>query len=511
MWESKDFITPRFNYIDHFEKPVLAYFLTALSIGVLGVRSLSVRLPSILSAILGVFLTHVFTRRFFDRKIADLAAMVLSTSVGYFLLGRYGMIDMLMTLFLSAALFSLAVAAIQKDRRLYLAAYFFMGFAFITKGLIGVVLPALIFSAYLLWTKELGEIKRMRLGWGFLIIGAIFIPWGIAISIQEPEFSYVFITQQHFERFAGGSFGRARPFWFFVPIFAAFAFPWSMFLPSAAVQNFRNSQGNQRKMVQFLICWIAAVFIFFSIPRSKLPYYILPVSAPMAVLVAVWFGRMPAANFLKKILGSAGLITVLSLLGLNAYLFIWAKDPMAEAVKSLFIPATLCALAGCGIITNFLKKGRYEHAAWAIGGTLYVALFFVAAGMVRLTPYLSTYEEARALKALWKKGDTFAVYSSPDHFSDFPFHLQKRVMIVGSDHGTLTRELEDGEHAEDLERWFLGAGQFVERFNSGEDRMFCLMKTKKFPELEHLGLRKYKVIRRDAGKLLISNEIDSDS
>jgi hypothetical protein len=241
-----------------------------------------------------------------------------------------------------------------------------------------------------------------------------------------------------------------------------------------------------------------------------LPYYILPISIPTAVLVAVWFDRASNPKFLKTLLHWAGFISILALAGLNAYLFIFAKDPRAEAVKGLFIPATLCAFAGCGIIAGFLKKDHYKFAAWAIGGTLYVSLLFVAAGMVYLTPYFSTYEEAQTLKALWKEGDTVAIYSSPDHFSDLFFHLQKRVMVVGSDYGTLTQELKDEEHAEDLKQWFLGAGQFVERFNSRENRMFCLMKTKKFHELEHLGLRKYKVILETAGKILISNEIQSN-
>jgi 4-amino-4-deoxy-L-arabinose transferase-like glycosyltransferase len=507
MWESKDFVVPRFNYVEHFEKPVLAYFLTALSIGVWGVNSLGVRFPSIFSAILGIFLTHIFTKHFFDKNIADLAAIVLTTSVGYFFMGRYGMIDMLMTLFLSAALFSLGAAVIRKNSCLYLAAYFFMALALITKGLIGVVLPVLVFVSYLVWTKNLGEIKHARLGWGLLIIGIVFIPWGIAISMREPEFSYVFFIQQQFERFATGTFGRSRPFWFFIPIFAAFAFPWSIFLPTAAIQSFHSEKGDRQKVVQFLICWIAMTFIFFSIPKSKLPYYILPVSVPMAVLVAIWFHRVPDTKFLKTLLGWTGLISVLALAGLNAYLFIWAKDPRAEAVKSLFLPATLCAIAGCTVAAICVKKNHFRFAVWAMGGTLYVLFLFVALGMSRLTPYLSTYGEAKTLKALWKEGDTLVVYSSPDHFSDLPFHLQQRITMVGSDHGTLTQELKDEEHSEDLKRWFLDSGTFLNRFNSRENRMFCLMKTTNLHELERLGLRTYKVVMEGAGKLLVSNEI----
>ena len=509
MWESKDFIVPHFNYIPHFEKPIFAYLLTALSIGVFGANSLAVRFPSVLAAISGIFLTHAFTRRLFDEKKANLAAMILSTSVGYFLLGRYGMIDMLMTFFLSAALFGLAAAVIQKDRRFYPAAYLFMGLAFITKGLVGIVLPVLIFTAYLVWTKNLAEVKRMRLGWGLLIIGLVFVPWGIAISIREPEFSYVFITQQHFERFATGSFGRARPFWFFIPILISLAFPWSLFLPTAAIHGLRDQKGDERKMVQFLLCWVSVILLFFSIPRSKLPYYILPVSVPLSVLVAVWFDQATEPKTLRLLLKCAGLILVVAIGGFNAYLFFWAEVPIAETIRNLVLPGTICVLAGCAVIANYTRKSLYRSAAWAMAGTLYAAMIIIAAGMFFLSPYFSTYKESQTLKFLWKEGDTIAVYSSPDHFSDLPFHLQKRIMVVGSDFGTLTSEVEERQHEKELDRWFLSAGKFVELFSLGKTRMFCLMKAKSLGELQHLGLRKLSVINEGAGKILISNEIPS--
>lgn len=506
MWETKDFVAPHFNYIDHFEKPVLSYFLASLCVGIWGVNSLAVRLPSILSAILGLFLTHFFTKRFFGKDTADLSAMILATSIGYFFLGRYGMIDMLMTFFLSAALFCFCEAVVLKNRRFYPAAYLAMGFAFITKGLIGVVLPGAVVFFYLLWAKDLGEVKRMRLGQGLLITAAVFIPWGIAMSMREPEFSYVFITQQHFQRFATGSFGRSRPFWFFIPILIAFSFPWSFFFPAAAVRSLRSSKGEEKNVVRFLLSWIAVIFIFFSIPKSKLPYYILPISAPLAVVVALWIRRAQDTQLLKGLFRGIGWISILSLAGLNAYLFIWATDPRAAAVRGPFLPATICALLGAAAIRSALRKDRYPAAAWRLGGTLFAMLLFIASGMARLTPFFSTQDEAVTMSAYMKPGDIAAVYSSPDHFSDLPFHLRRRVMVVGSDRGTLSRELEEEEHTEDLKEWFPETGAFADRFNSRRDRIFCLMKTNKLPELQHVGLRDYTVIKEGAGKLIISNE-----
>ena len=49
--ESSDWLTPRFNYINRFEKPILYYWLAAASYKIFGLSEFSARLPSALSAL----------------------------------------------------------------------------------------------------------------------------------------------------------------------------------------------------------------------------------------------------------------------------------------------------------------------------------------------------------------------------------------------------------------------------------------------------------------------------
>ena len=76
-------------------------------------------------------------------------------------------------------------------------------------------------------------------------------------------------------------------------------------------------------------------------------------------------------------------------------------------------------------------------------------------------------------------GDGVAIYASPDRFSDLPFHLKKRVIIVGSDYGTLAEELDEPEHQEDLKHWFYSAGTFVHLFENKSKRFFFTVGRKK--------------------------------
>ena len=141
MLEMKDFVVPHFDYVASIEKPPLAYVVTAFFYSVFGVSSWSTRLTSISSALLGLLLCYGFTRKLFNQRTAFWSVVLLTTTVGYVLLGRFAMIDMLLTLLLSASLFCLITACLQQKRKYYLAAYVFMGLSFLAKGLIGFLLP----------------------------------------------------------------------------------------------------------------------------------------------------------------------------------------------------------------------------------------------------------------------------------------------------------------------------------------------------------------------------------
>ncbi|HLD50711.1 MAG TPA: glycosyltransferase family 39 protein [bacterium] len=446
MLESKQFIVPHFNHLPYLDKPVLAPLLTAGAYSLFGINALAARLVSVMAALLGIFFLHRFTRRLFDPRAADFSAVVLLTTAGYALVGRFAVIDMLMTFLLSMTLFCFMTAFFEQKRGYYLAGYGLMGLAFLTKGLIALVLPAGIFLIFLLGTKNLGELKRMRLVAGFAIIALVILPWILSISRQEPEFFNEFILKQHFSRFATGTFGRKRPFWFFAPILIASAFPWTCFLPAAIARGMKEELLKRRKL-QFLLCWIAVVFVFFSIPKSKLPYYILPVSMPIAILIGDFFAKLTAV-------------------------------PESPARKKFFV----------------------------LAGTVYGGLILTFVIMKVISPFQSTRDYADFLKSRMRPGDVAAVYASPDKFSDFPFYMKQRIMIVGSDRGTLAGQSRQMPLAEQKEN-FLETGEFAALFNAPSTlsgRVFCLVPAKKIQELVSAGLRRYEVVMAGHGKLLIS-------
>lgn len=513
MWESKDFIVPHFNYFDYLEKPVLAPLLTSLAYGLFGINAFSARLVPVLASLLGILMTFLFTQRLFDRRTAGYAALVLATTIGYVLVGRFAVIDMLMTLFLSGSLFCLMTAYTLRRPACYLTAYGFMGLAFLTKGLIAFILPGLVFLSFLVWMKDFGEIKRMRLGYGLLITGAIILPWMIAVSIREPEFFDVFIIQNHFSRFFHGSFGRAKPFWFYVPVLLAVAFPWIFFMPAALAHEFKKGEQTKIK-VRFLICWMVAIFVFFSIPKSKLPYYLLPISVPIAVLISLFLADGIHAGALSErtkrilkwtwnlLLGAAGAGAV----GLNLYLSWGNLDSETLLLRPLFQIGSVFLFAGFGTGFFLSRKGHFKRSIFVLSATVYVGLLLAFLGMKMISPLQSSYDYAELIKTHLKKDDIVAVMASPDEFSDLPFYLERRVMVVGTDKGTLTYESEESDHGLETAEWFVSKGELAAMFREKRKRIFCLMESHKLQEFINAGIQGFVVLKEGHGKLLVSNQ-----
>ncbi|MBI3314224.1 MAG: glycosyltransferase family 39 protein [Candidatus Omnitrophica bacterium] len=513
MFESGDFVLSRFNYVDYTEKPVLAPILSAFSCALFGVNSWSIRLIPVLSALAGIGMTFLFARKFFSEQTAMVAVIILSTTVGYVLVGRFAVIDMLMTFLLSASLFSLFTANIQRQARYYLAAYVFMGLAFLTKGLIGIILPGMIYFAFLVWTKNLKEIKNMKWLWGILILAVIILPWWFQVTARKPEFFKEFILEQHFTRFSTGHFGRKKPFWFFVPILFVTSFPWSLFLPAAVISGLRK-EGALRRKIQFLICWTAVILIFFSIPKSKLPYYLLPVSMAVSILIAnflqEWIdakGKLPKLNpsvmawSWKVITG----ICVLGGVGLNIFLLIWHRSPEVNILRPILHLGGFLLILGSLAAYHLMRRAQLKEAVFSLAGMIYGVLIFAFIAMLRMTPFQSTFDFVQTLQPMLKTEDMVSVFTSPDTFSDLPFYLKRRIVVVGPDRGTSKAESLKAENRAKLADWFLPTEEFVSLFNKKDRRIFCLMPRKHFSELQGLGLRGYRMIREDHGKILISN------
>ena len=282
-----DWLTPHENFQPVLDKPMFFYWLIALSYKLFGVSEWAARLPSALAALGCVFAVYSFTRVHWGKAQALWSALILLTSLEFFLFARLVIFDMTLTLFLTVALSAFYQASccetLMRRRLLCLIMYGSLAAATLIKGLIGVVVPGMVVFCYLLLTKRWPVLKRLYLVPGVVLFFAIVLPWYIAMDAHHEGYLRYFFWHEHFGRFTSDEFNRAEPWYFYIFVGLIGLFPWTLLAPFL-VTGLRRRACDDRTL--FLLLWAGLPFLFFSASASKLPHYILPIFPALAMLIS---------------------------------------------------------------------------------------------------------------------------------------------------------------------------------------------------------------------------------
>jgi 4-amino-4-deoxy-L-arabinose transferase-like glycosyltransferase len=282
MLTTGDYITPRLYGIPWFEKPVFMYWLSAIGFKILGINEAGARFPSALGATVCVFFIYWCGRRLWDRATGLVAALILTTSIGWFTFARAASMDMVLTTCLTIALGFFLLGYNERQQRWFYGFYAALGFGLLAKGPIALILPAISLLGFLVVNAKRGEWKT----WfpeGILVTVAVATPWYALCSIANgTQFLKDFFINQNLERFTSTIHGHGRPFYFFLPVLLLLTFPWTFMLISALRRRLSKTE-------QILLWWAVVPFVFFSLSGSKLPGYILPMVPPIALILAKEF------------------------------------------------------------------------------------------------------------------------------------------------------------------------------------------------------------------------------
>ena len=146
-----------------FSKPILAFWLMALSFLAFGASEFAARLPMVLLAAGGVAAAFFYMRRLVGDRAALLSSVLLLLTPMWAMLGRHAMTDI--PFVAPAMVGTLAFAAVLLDERTdprhaYLG-YVCLALATLAKGLLGFLLPGAALLAMLFAT---GDLRRVRAG-----------------------------------------------------------------------------------------------------------------------------------------------------------------------------------------------------------------------------------------------------------------------------------------------------------------------------------------------------------
>jgi len=293
MLVSGDWLAPRLDGIPFFHKPPLLHWLQAITLGLTGVHAWGSRLVPALHAGLMLLSLYLAARHIAGERTARRAVWMLGTSLAFLIGGQYINHDMLVAAWIGIGVWCFAGAIMADEhpaKGLALAGFAACALGVLSKGLIGLVLPGLVMFVWLSLTRQWA--KAWRLPWlsGLLLFSAIALPWFVLGQQKFPGLFDYLIIGQHFGRYTGNTFNNQWPLWFYPLVLLALLFPWAFLVlwqgVSGAARNKLSLLKPASAWSALLWVWLLAILVFFSLPKSKLVGYILPVIPPLTLLAA---------------------------------------------------------------------------------------------------------------------------------------------------------------------------------------------------------------------------------
>ncbi|MBL8865713.1 MAG: glycosyltransferase family 39 protein [Planctomycetia bacterium] len=414
MMESGTWVVPTFNGELRTAKPVMLYWIQRLSFLAFGIDEWAARLPAVLLGLGTVLLTYELARRMFDAATGLLSGIVLATAIEFCKLSHAATPDAPLIFFIALTLHLFWIGHEHGSRAWMYPAAFASGLATLTKGPIGLAMPAIIVLLYFAWNRELKRLLDWRLIRAILLWILVAAPW-YGLVISETRGAYLaFFKNENAGRFLNAMEGHRGPLVYYVGAIFVFFAPWCAVLggavwygvraalPKAATANGGLPLADARAH-RFLLCWAGVYLVFFSLAATKLPNYIAPLYPALAILTARYLMRwrngelaLPAWVMPLAIAGVV-LVGVVTLVGL-----LIAGGAIPVNVKGLRIMPTLAPwawvggipIAAAGAMALAFARGRRDSviAALAIGSIAYIGTMAAF-----VTPEVDAYKAPKAL------------------------------------------------------------------------------------------------------------------
>ncbi|WP_343595048.1 glycosyltransferase family 39 protein [Acinetobacter sp.] len=314
MFESGDWITPRLDGFPFMHKPPLLHWISSGLMEVFGVHLWVLRLVPTLAATLMLVSVFFFTRKYLTERLAQLSVVILATSLLFFGSSQYINHDLLVATWITLTVFCFADFTLSGKKSILFLGYIACAGGFLSKGLIGVLIPGMVILPWVIYCKEWRKIPSLLNPFGILLFLLLIGPWLYLTNNQYPNFLHYFFIDQQFSRFSSSGFNNKQPWYFYLLILFASFLPW--FLASGFKFSAKTLQQTlPRPILALMVWWFFSVTLFFSIPPSKLAGYILPSVAPLTIFVAVWINRVLVEH--KNLLQRIGVPLFISVFGLG--------------------------------------------------------------------------------------------------------------------------------------------------------------------------------------------------
>jgi len=359
----------------------------------------------------------------------------------------------------------------------------------LTKSLIGLVFPFGAILFYLLITRNLGHILKLRLISSTLVFLAIAAPWHVLAALANPPqmaadgtklgFLWFYFVNEQFLRYLGKRVPAGYdtvPLLIFWALTILWLAPWMVFLPPALqqvpwkVRQWRQQLSPTQRATLFFAIWTIVIVGFFTF-STRQEYYTIPAVPALALLVGGWLAKESCSPETEGRSGRMGswllfaIVVVGSIIGVAMLLSSKPPAPGADLADLLdknpqdydfslghfldltpealgrfrpqLIGAILSLFIGSGLNLWLRFKRKPVHANVMLAGMMVALLACVHSAFVTFSPILSSKQLAVAISKYYSPGDVVVIDGQYHEASTLNFYLETRVRVLHEPSGNL--------------------------------------------------------------------------
>ena len=324
MVETGNYLIPTLDNRPHWTKPPLAYWGIAAGILLFGRNEFGARVSNSVAFFAAIIIVIILGTLVWSRDVGLTAGLIyLSSPFPFFGAGTLST-DTLLTLWeLCAVLCYFKAYNAEKPKRKtawVMGMWFFFGIGFLTKGP-----PALLpLIPILVWNYQKKERVQLFKGFGIPVFIFTGLSWFILMTLKNPYLFDYFLKKEVVERVSSTAVHNSEwygPFTVYLPVLVAGQGVWLYFSIKGVWRCISSGLSNilapirQHRETAFLVLWVVIPLFIFSIAKSRLELYVLPLYAPITLLIAYWITRYEGLQWRR--LATIATISVILLVGLR--------------------------------------------------------------------------------------------------------------------------------------------------------------------------------------------------
>jgi 4-amino-4-deoxy-L-arabinose transferase-like glycosyltransferase len=342
MAVTPNYLIPRLNGENFLEYPSLGYWPIALTLSMCkNPPDFLAFLPIIFLGTGTVLITYLIGKKLAGEKIGLMAGFILATMSTFITFHRHFRVDPVLLFFTTLSLYGF-VAGYQASRKRFLffsLFYLAMAGAFLSKGIVGVAIPAATVAVFLITKKDFKAIVKLFLNPALLFFILPIFLWVVSVWRIEGLDIFKEIIRQSIWRFSSSSADHAKPFYFyFIPALLA-PMPWTILL--LVLLWYRLKPAHSREplphgtLLWFALVWLLTGLIGLSFASAKRPLYLGPLYPSFALLAALGWDRLRETFPKVKNREFYGLV-VIFLIYIGAYLLFITPKERKESLRPLY-------------------------------------------------------------------------------------------------------------------------------------------------------------------------------